>query len=970
MTYRFEHYGVNEGLSQGNVTTVMRDKMGLMWFGTWDGVTVFDGFKNQIYRERSKDSTTLKGALVNSIFETKQGQIIVATSHCLNFFNAERHNFRHYNIDHKPNDFRIVEAQNSNLLVSINNELWWFNCETKQFSKNRSELSELWNLYFSTTTKAVNHAEGLYSHIYQYLNLKKLNLKTSLAFFEKHTINDIFIHHDTSYFATDDGVYRLNLRTQKIESVLPEVKAKCLVNFNTKLYIGTQSNGVIIYDIQSHQIEGVLNYDERNKYSLSGNFVRTMYIDREQIIWVSSLGNGINYCNLSKPIVNTILTKYDPNLLTKQDHYIKNMVEDKDSVLWVVSVTGNIYLFNQSYKLIKTITPSQVNAIYKPNSYQQCFLSPLNHLFFLSENGMYRYIKNNRFERIDGAQLNQSQLYLSSMSMDIDNSAIIATRQGLLRMENSTNPSLKTDSSLNYSNVILSTYTDKKGHLFINPMFAGIDIYSIQSRGNKRIKTIHLGCNAKHYVEENDTLWIATTKGIIKLDLNTLEYDVFDEADGLPNQYIYCLLRDKNLQNTFWMSSNKGIFRYNTVTKDLFTLGLRDGLASLEFNTNSFVKRKNGDLVFGSIDGFSYFNPDSLLVLNQENHLVTFDFKLNNSYVDRTDFKVEDTIYKIPYNLNTISFRLMQLHFPTSDIPIYYFLEGYDNQWAIVSNPVDVRYSNLKEGNYKFKTRFFDRNKGWILQTHYSLIIQAPWYRSWYAYFVYILLLLVVVFVVVQQHFKRKLNKELEVIRKQKLIMDERSRISADLHDDIGATLSSMYLYSDMANTMIYTKPDQSKAMLEKIVYQSKELMQRMGDIIWSMKSSEDDKYTIKARLLQYSLDLLSPKDIQLHIDIDPTIDRNLKNPNLRKNMLLIIKEAFNNIAKYSKASNVTLKLGIRNHKIFLTVFDDGIGFDTANHSQGNGLKNIEFRTKQLDGRFEIYSNPENGTRLECFFPI
>lgn len=970
MSYRFEHYGVNEGLSQGNVTTVMRDKMGLMWFGTWDGVTVYDGFKNKIYREQSKDSTSLKGTLVNSIIETNKGQIFVATSHCLNLFNPYLHNFSHFNIDNKPSDVRIIEEENSTLILSINNKLWSFNCDTKQFSIIKSELSDLWDLYFSTTTKAVNHAEGLYSHIYHCLKLKKFSLLNHLSFIATNTINDIIILQDAVCFATDKGVFVLNIPSQSVRPIVTDIKAKSLVQYNNKLYIGSQSNGVLIYDVSNNNFEQSLHVDERNKYSLSGNFVRTMYIDREQNLWVSSLGNGINYCNLSKPIAHTILTKYDTILLTKQDHYIKNIVEDKDGILWIISVTGNMYLFDSSYQLIRTITPHQVNSVYKPNSYQQCFLTPLNQLFFLSENGMYQYAKDHQFKRIEGAGLNQSQLYLSGMCMESDSTAIVATRQGLLQFTNDDHSTLKPLKGLNYSNVILSTYVDRHKHLFVNPMFSGIDIYSIKPNSNERIKTIHLGCNAKHYVEEQDTLWIATTKGIIKLNLINLEYYVFDEADGLPNQYIYCLLRDDQLPNTFWMSSNKGIFRYNVYTKELFTLGLRDGLASLEYNTNSFTKRRNGDVVFGSIDGFTFFNPDSISISNQVNQLVSFDFKLNNNYVEYTSFFQSDSSYKIPYLLNTISFRLMQVLYPNTDIPIYYILEGYDKTWALASNPVEVRYSNLKEGDYTFKTKFLDRNKGYVYQTHYTFTILAPWYRSWWAYIIYSLLSLLIVVGFVQQYFKRKLNIEREELRKQQMILDERNRISADLHDDIGATLSSMYLYSDMANEMMESRPAKSKEMIQKIVTQSKELMQQMGDIIWSMKQADDQKYTLSVKIVQYSNELLSPKNILLNMEIEPGIDFYMNHPLYRKNVLLIIKEAFNNSAKYSHASVLTLSIKNINNTICLRMLDNGVGFDSSISKTGNGLKNIEFRTSQLGGHCTITSIVHQGICIECCFPI
>jgi signal transduction histidine kinase len=202
-------------------------------------------------------------------------------------------------------------------------------------------------------------------------------------------------------------------------------------------------------------------------------------------------------------------------------------------------------------------------------------------------------------------------------------------------------------------------------------------------------------------------------------------------------------------------------------------------------------------------------------------------------------------------------------------------------------------------------------------------------------------------------------------------IMEIKQKISQDLHDDIGASLSSLQIYSTIAEQTFKQNPGKAMEMLEKISAQSKNLMENMGDIVWSMKTNDSHTASLEARIKNFSVELLEDMNIDFSFHIAPAAEMVLQNATARKNVLLIIKEALNNIAKYSKASQANLFIHMTGKQLELKITDNGIGFDTTQRTNtGNGLQNMKSRAAELDGELVIESGIGTGTTLVAKLPV
>ncbi len=216
---------------------------------------------------------------------------------------------------------------------------------------------------------------------------------------------------------------------------------------------------------------------------------------------------------------------------------------------------------------------------------------------------------------------------------------------------------------------------------------------------------------------------------------------------------------------------------------------------------------------------------------------------------------------------------------------------------------------------------------------------------------------------------------------KEKLLIESqniRNKIARDLHDNIGATLSSIAIYSKVA----HLKNDENNkvelnTILEKITNTSTTMVAEMNDTVWAIQTKNDDMEKIIHRMESFARPLLTSRNIAFSF-IYPTEINTLKlSMEKRKNLFLIFKEAINNAVKYSAAKEVKTMLHLNNTILQLSIIDDGIGFSmqqeinlNKNTSTGNGLTNINNRAKEIDAELVFTSSLQKGTALQLYIPI
>ena len=217
--------------------------------------------------------------------------------------------------------------------------------------------------------------------------------------------------------------------------------------------------------------------------------------------------------------------------------------------------------------------------------------------------------------------------------------------------------------------------------------------------------------------------------------------------------------------------------------------------------------------------------------------------------------------------------------------------------------------------------------------------------------------LLSIVFLVYRYYQNQKLS-----------VSNIREKISQDLHDDIGASLSSLQIYGTVAAQSLSTNPAKAGEMLQKINMQSKEILENMSDIVWSMKTNNTEGTSLETKVKNYASELLQDKQIEFLCTIQPEAEAAIESMKARKNVLLIIREILNNTVKYSQADKAMLHIYIEDKNWVMEIADNGKGFEAGNNNGGNGLKNIKQRCEELKGVYTMQH--QNGVRYLFVFPL
>ena len=297
--------------------------------------------------------------------------------------------------------------------------------------------------------------------------------------------------------------------------------------------------------------------------------------------------------------------------------------------------------------------------------------------------------------------------------------------------------------------------------------------------------------------------------------------------------------------------------------------------------------------------------------------------------------------------------------FADKETKVLYMLDGWDNNWKELGNNPNIRYEQLPPGHYRFITKAVNSSGMESAETTVSFRIRPPFYFTWW----FIALMVVLIASIIIMLYRYRLQKALQLERM-------RTRIATDLHDDIGATLSSISMYSEAIKNQLKGENPQLENVLNKMGENSREMVTSMSDIVWAINPKNDNAEKLTQRMENYARDVCAVKNVKLNFSADLKQFETKLLLEQRKNIYLVFKESLNNALKYANASQITVRIAYMNEKIELMVKDDGKGFNPRLISTGNGLRNMQLRAEEIQAELDIASSLQQGTTIQLRCPV
>ncbi len=454
-------------------------------------------------------------------------------------------------------------------------------------------------------------------------------------------------------------------------------------------------------------------------------------------------------------------------------------------------------------------------------------------------------------------------------------------------------------------------------------------------------------------VDRAGRLWVATAgEGLLLFPDPSSESPVWARAGAaLPRD---CRTLAEDRWGRIYAGTVAGVFRLDPGTERVEALVAADGSAATEITAAHTDEQ--GVLWFGSYGGLARLMPRPARAISPATVWI------GGVGIDGVPYPVsglgESGVgpFDLSDHRSVIRFDYFGLSFDSRREPRFQFrLEGVDQDWGPPTRQQSVLYANLAPGAYRFAVRraLAEGSRPAVV----SFRIPPPFWQS--AWFLGLLLLAGSLLLLLAHRVRLRQLLAVERVR---------TRIAADLHDDIGASLSRISLLSEVARQGAPGDRDDSLGRIGEI---ARDLSSRTRDIVWSLNPRFDDLASFAVRLREIAGQLLDERGVRWQLEASGARHRIRLHPEQRRHLILVFKEALHNVAKHSRARRVELSLRVAGRRLSGEVRDDGRGFEPGEveHS-GSGLANVETRIAQLGGSVVLSSAPGEGTRLSFEVPL
>ncbi len=969
--FRFKNFDTRDGLTH-NQANLLIDSKGFLWAGTEFGLNQFNGIEFEKWFHVPGDTTSLINNKINNLAEDTEGQIWIATEKGISVYDRIRGKFKSFHKIPTENAGYILLEQ-PGVFCDKDGDIWIGNGKGSVILY-KTKTGKFFNIpiQLSAPGRIQNNYVGGFWHdrknrIWVATSFGIYLLDKSFLTAKPYRINEQYINGPllntcTHLFETAHGMLlcgtwnagylifdeHLNQFEPSHGMDGPFLPGSVVFNFgqfeNTVFF--ATLGGLYFCDEKDLSATGFSNYtrldSDRNDPSTIASFgVTSIVNDAAGHLWISGdAGISLLYPGYS----NYKMFSYD-DIVGFKDASPVSVAQNSSDLL--VGVNNKVLVFNLDRETFNdTLAPIVDRAFYR-------FIESGDHYFQPNRKELYEYDENLKLVRtirekhLHGGQINIFNAFKDSKG----NVWSVTSRYGLRKhdIDGTVIPFLHDTSQIVHSvgDIIGGLAESNTGNIY-----AGGKALFIMKNGESMFSSISiLKGNERNEIRalklDNHMLWIGSHNGLFSYDETTGSV----RHHQLPSHVNY-VIEEMELDDAgnIWLISSSGLLKYNPKDSSVTQFGQQAGWPP-DFST--IAKLDDGSIALGVKGGILLFDPAQLKTESYSPSPMVTEIVIDEEQIIR--IPKQDTTYRFRYN-QSIRFNYISLTYHNAANNLYqWHLKGLDERWHDAGNLTSQPFATLGPGKYSFSVRSANANEVWaegISTIHF--IVMPPFYRTTW----FMALAAFIIFGVIYLFYRSRLQKALQIERM-------RTRIATDLHDDIGATLSSISFYSEAVNQRTKARMPEVTPILEKMGETSRLMVSSMSDIVWAINPQNDDMRKMLERMQSYAKELSAIKEKPIVIIIDEKTHHLKPRLEHRRNIYLIFKEALINSLKYADSSQIRVNISLKDKMFQMQIADDGRGFDPSADGEGNGIKNMQRRAEDIGGRIKIISGMNQGTVID-----
>jgi diguanylate cyclase (GGDEF)-like protein len=799
---RFTHLGLEEGLAQSTVYTLLQDRQGYVWMGTQAGLHRFDGYGFKIYRHDGADPSSISDSQVFTMAQARDGAIWIGTLNGLNRFDPITETFTRY--QHGDADdtlssddvIAIVEDRAGHIWVGTGNGLSRLDPATGKFRRylagpkgtpglrhnivralHEDRAGDIWigsNLGVSVYRSKADKFEAL-------------ALSGPKVAFDDVPINtirgdpkgNVWVGATTGLasFSADGTRIAEYVGAEKGGPLGTGRVADILFSRTGEVWLAVYRTGLVQLEPGSGRVT-MFRHDPADRTSLSDDTAIVLMEDRGGVLWVGTENSGANRYNpATRRFLHYRHKLNQPRALF--DHVVWSVLPARDGSLWVGQETGLTRIdrargeyrhFRMDAKKPGALRGEFVSALFQ-DADGTIWVGTDKSLHRLQRDGVsFQQIKFKGDDPDDELALNSAQPILG----DGADGLWVGSSAGLVHYLPATGAvqrfrHVATDPTTIGGNFVLALYRSRDGALWVGTD-GGVAVRQPGAAVFERLPTegdrarVLANPFVQAIVEDVDgVMWFGTAEGLSRYDRVNKGFQHFSVEQGLPNETIYTLLRTDD--GMLWMSTNRGLARFDPRSHAVRSWLVEDGLQSNEFNGGAAARSADGELFFGGVNGVNAFRPAALEERDIAPTVAITEIELLDRAVPISGELARTRQLVLDHTQPSVT-----LHFAVFDYAaplknrFQFILEGFDPGWRDGRTRSSVTYTNLDPGTYTFRVKGANTHAVWSLEeaTLQVVVLPPPW-LTWWAYLGYVLLAFALVALIARaHHLKLKRDHEFE----------------------------------------------------------------------------------------------------------------------------------------------------------------------------------------------------------------